>query len=142
MHKENYEFTEDWSGDLYCGIKLHWDYNVRTVDISMPGYIKKLMRKYKHKIPTKPHHCPYTPAPKQYGTKAQAPIPVDISPRLSDEDIKVVQRIVGGIFFTHERSTSWFSWPSVQSQANKHEAPRTRWQRPNNYWITSQHIRM
>jgi len=23
--KEKYELTEDWSGDLYCGIKLHWD---------------------------------------------------------------------------------------------------------------------
>ena len=42
-------------GDLYCGIKLHWDYSARTVDISMPGYIKKLLKKYKHKMPTKPH---------------------------------------------------------------------------------------
>ena len=31
--KEKYELTEDWSGDLYCGIKLHWDYNACTVNI-------------------------------------------------------------------------------------------------------------
>ena len=87
MHKEKYELTKDLSGDLYCGIKLHWDYNGRTVDISMPGYINKLLQKYKHKMLTKPQHCPYMPAPKQYGAEAQAPIPVYISPKLSDEEI-------------------------------------------------------
>ena len=89
--KEKYELTKDWAGDLYCGIKLHWDYNVRTVDISMPGYIKNLLQKYKHNMPTKPQHCLYTPAPKQYGAKAHVPLPVDISPKLSDKEIKEIQ---------------------------------------------------
>ncbi len=35
-----YELTEHWTGDLYCVIKLNWDYNARTLDILMPGYIK------------------------------------------------------------------------------------------------------
>ncbi len=39
--KQKYELTKDWTGDLYCGIKLNWDYNVHTLDISMPGYIKR-----------------------------------------------------------------------------------------------------
>ena len=65
----------------------------------MPGYIKKLLQKYKHKMPTKPQHCPYTPAPKQYGTNAQAPLPVDISPRLSEDEIKEIQQIVGSILY-------------------------------------------
>ena len=68
--KEKYELTKDWSGDLYCGIKLHWDYNAGTVNISMLGYIKKLFQKYKHKMPNKLQHCPYKPAPKQYGAEA------------------------------------------------------------------------
>jgi hypothetical protein len=50
-------------------------------------------------MPTKPQHCPYTPAPKQYGAKAQAPLPVDISPKLSDGEIKEIQRIVGSILY-------------------------------------------
>ncbi len=33
--KTKYELTEDWAGNLYCGIKLNWDYNARTLDISM-----------------------------------------------------------------------------------------------------------
>jgi hypothetical protein len=97
--KEKYEVTKDWSGDLYCGIKLRWDYNARTVDISMPGYIKKLLQKYKHKMTINPQHCPYTPALKQYGAEAQAPIPADISPKLSNKEIKEIQRIVGSILY-------------------------------------------
>ncbi len=80
--KEKYELTEDWTGNLYCGISLLWDYEARTLDISMLRYIKKLLHKYKHKMMTKPQHCPYSPAPKQYGMGAQTPLPNDDSPKL------------------------------------------------------------
>ena len=56
--KEKYELTENWLGDLYCGIKLRWNYNARIVDISMPGYTKKLLQKHKHKMPNKLQHSP------------------------------------------------------------------------------------
>ena len=49
--KLKYTLVEDWAGNLYCGITLHWDYNERTVYISMPGYIKKLLQKYNHRMP-------------------------------------------------------------------------------------------
>jgi hypothetical protein len=39
--KEKYKLTEDWSGDLYCGINLKWDYIKRMLEIFMPGYIKR-----------------------------------------------------------------------------------------------------
>ena len=65
----------------------------------MLGYIKQLLQKYKHKMSNKPKHCPYTPAPKQYGAESQAPIPADVSPALSKEDIKEIQRNVGSIFY-------------------------------------------
>ncbi len=29
--KQKYELTKDWTSDLYCGIKLDWDYNARAV---------------------------------------------------------------------------------------------------------------
>ncbi len=97
--KQQYKLTEDWTGNLYCGIALKWDYNVRTLDISMPVYIKKLLLKYKHRMPTKPQHCPYAPAPKQYGAKAQAPLPVNISLKLSPKEIKVIQQVIGSILY-------------------------------------------
>ena len=37
--KKDFTLSEDWEGDLYCGITLTWDYVRRTLDISMPGYI-------------------------------------------------------------------------------------------------------
>jgi hypothetical protein len=77
--KLKYKLTKDWAGDLYCSIKLNWDYTTCTLDISMPGYITKLLQKYKHCIFSKPQHCPYSPALKQYGKKVQAPLPVDCS---------------------------------------------------------------
>ncbi len=46
--KATYTLTEGWTGDLYCGIKLDWDYVKQTVDISMQGYIQKKLQKYEH----------------------------------------------------------------------------------------------
>jgi hypothetical protein len=89
--KETYELTKDWTGDLYCRIKLNWDYTVRTLNISMLGYINKLLKKYKHHVPPKPQFFPYSSSPKQYRAKAQAPIPVDISPKLSPGNVKEIQ---------------------------------------------------
>jgi hypothetical protein len=97
--KQKYELTEDWTGNLYCGIKLNWDYNARTLDISMLGYIKKLLLQYKHRMPSKLQHCPYAPNPKQYRAKAQAPLPIDISPKLSPDKIKEIQHIIGSIMY-------------------------------------------
>jgi hypothetical protein len=44
-------------------------------------------------------HCPYAPAPKQYGAKAQAPLPIDISQKLSQDEIKEIQRVIGSILY-------------------------------------------
>jgi hypothetical protein len=68
--KKDYELTEDWDGNIYCGIKLKWDYNARTLDILMPGYIIKQLQKYKHASPPWPQHCSYAPEPKRYGNDA------------------------------------------------------------------------
>jgi hypothetical protein len=97
--KEKYELTKDWDGNLCCSIRLKWDYNARTLDISMPGYIIKQLQKYKHASPPKPQHCPYAPQPEQFGSKAQRPLPPNTSLLLSNADIKHVQRIIGSILY-------------------------------------------
>ena len=61
--KENYDLTQDWDGDLYCGIKLKWNYNEQILDISMP---------YKHDTPTKPQHYPYSLQPKLFHSEAHS----------------------------------------------------------------------
>jgi hypothetical protein len=72
---------------------------MHTVNILMPGYITNLLQKYKHKMPTKPQHCPYTPALKQYRAKAQALLPVNTSPKLSNNKIKEIQQIIRIILY-------------------------------------------
>ena len=97
--KTTYTLTEDWSGQLYCGITLDWDYVNRTVDISMPGYIKKKLQEYEHVSPRRVQTCPYSPEPKKFGTEAQSPLPPDATPKLNASGIKKVQQIVGSILY-------------------------------------------
>jgi hypothetical protein len=97
--KESYDIVEDWTGDLYCAISLDWNYENRTLNISMPAYIKKLLRTYQHRMPVRPQHCPYTPPPKQYGAKAQTPLLIGISPKLTPDKKKEIQRVVGCILY-------------------------------------------
>jgi hypothetical protein len=97
--KKKYELTKDWDSNLYCAIKLNWNYDNCTLDILMPGYIIKQLQKYKHAIPTKPQHCPYTPQPCQYSSKVQQLLPIDTSPPLSDANIKHIQQVIGSILY-------------------------------------------
>ena len=74
-----YTISEDWNGALYCGITLKWDYKNKTLDCSMPDYIKTGLERYEHATPTKPHHSPYQTAPQNYGAAAQEPMDMDES---------------------------------------------------------------
>ncbi len=65
----------------------------------MPGCIIKQLQKYKHAIPVNPQHCPYTPQPRQYGSKVQWPLPIDTSPPLADANIKHIQCVIGSILY-------------------------------------------
>jgi hypothetical protein len=98
LKEETYKLTEDWTRDLYCGILLHWDYKAQILDISMPGYVKKQLLKYEH-IMQRVQHCPYATEPKKYDTKAQSPLPQDDTQKLTDKEIKQVQKIVGSILY-------------------------------------------
>ena len=59
LEKEFTAVSTDWEGALYCGITLEWDYNKRWLDISMPGYIKKVLKQYLHENWGKSQHSPY-----------------------------------------------------------------------------------
>jgi hypothetical protein len=63
--KKTYTLTKDWTGNIYCGISLEWDYINQIINISMPNYIKKKMQGYNHDLPKCPQYCPYLPKPKK-----------------------------------------------------------------------------
>jgi hypothetical protein len=57
--KKHYEaVSEDWDGGLFCGITLGWNYDNKTVDLSMPGYIARVLLKFQHQPPTHQEHQP------------------------------------------------------------------------------------
>ncbi len=85
--KTTYNIVEDWTGDLYCGIALDWDYFNKTVDISMPGYIKKKIQDYGHLLPGRMQKCPYLPELKKFGSNAQVPLPPNDTPKLDANSI-------------------------------------------------------
>lgn len=97
--KETYMLADDWAGDLYCGITLDWDYGNKSLDISLPGYIKKVLQRFDHKPPAKPQHCPFRPHPKKYGKDSQDPLPSDETKLLDLKGVRKVQQVVGALLF-------------------------------------------
>ena len=97
--EEYYEVDVDWKGQLYCGIHLDWDYKHRTVNLSMPNYISKALTRFQHSPPLKPQHSPYQASPIQYGNKVQLTKDPDTSPKLSPEQIKHIQQVVGTLLY-------------------------------------------
>ena len=70
--KKNYEVVaEDWNGNLFFGISLNWNYQDRTVDLCIPGYIGKVLQKFQHKNPTKSVNQPYKHTKATSGAKKQ-----------------------------------------------------------------------
>jgi hypothetical protein len=55
---QTYELTTDWTATVYSGMTLKWDYNKRTCDISMPGYVSNVLSKFQHDSPKHPQHTP------------------------------------------------------------------------------------
>jgi hypothetical protein len=91
--KNKYNISSDWNGRAYCGLTLDWDYKNRTVDLSMPGYIKAALHKYQHAAPSRPEHASHTWNPPIYGAKTQFVSDETISPTLSDKDVNKLQQL-------------------------------------------------
>jgi hypothetical protein len=100
FERGKYKLTEDWTGDLYCGILLRWDY--QNLDILMPGYIKKQLLKYEHII-RRVQHCPYASESKKYGAKAQSPLPQDNLRKLTNKKSNRCRKLLVASYAMQER---------------------------------------
>ena len=69
--RNDYEVTVNKKGDLYAGIKFHWNYDKRSVRLSMDEHISKLQAKFNHPNPKKSQHSPRRHTPINYGAKVQ-----------------------------------------------------------------------
>ena len=94
----DYNATIDWKGENYCGLKLHWNYDEGWVDIAMPNYITKTLKKLEHPPPKKPVSAPHKWTTPAYGRTPQI-APIDNTPLLNDKQKKRVQQIVGSLLY-------------------------------------------
>jgi hypothetical protein len=88
----HYEITMDWDGTVYSVITLDWDYNKRTCDISMPGYISNVLNKFQHDTPKTPQHTPFRYVTPVYGAKMQYATQEETPPPLADKQCTNIKK--------------------------------------------------
>jgi hypothetical protein len=94
----NYEITTDWGGNVYSGMTLNWDYQKRTCDISMPGYVTTVLDKFQHATPKQPQDTPSKYMTPSYGAKTQYAAR-DETPLLSAKQCTNIQKITGSVLY-------------------------------------------
>jgi hypothetical protein len=97
--KNKYAISSDWTGSVYCGLKLDWDYINGTVDLCMPGYTKAALHKYQHPAPTHPEHAPHQCNPPVYCAKTVFVEDKKDIPALSPKYVNCLQQLVGTLLY-------------------------------------------
>jgi hypothetical protein len=95
---KTHEMTTDWAGTLYSGITLKWDYNNRTCNISMPGYVSNVLSKFQHDAAKHPQHALYGYITPVYGAKTQYATK-DETPPLMDQQCLTIQKVTGSALY-------------------------------------------
>jgi hypothetical protein len=93
-----YELTTDWTATVYSGMTLQWDYNKRTCDISMPGYVINVLSKFQHDAPKHPQHTPPRYVKPVYGNKTQYTTK-DETPPLTAQQCLTIQKVTGSVSY-------------------------------------------
>jgi hypothetical protein len=94
-----YPCSTDWTGSLYCGLTIDWNYPKHYVDISMPDYVAAALHKFQHPLPTKPEHAPHTWKQPIYGTTQQYADAPDTSTPLPPNEVTRIQQILGTFLY-------------------------------------------
>jgi hypothetical protein len=93
-----YELTTDWMATVYSGMTLKWDYGKRTCDISMPGYVSKVLSKFQHDPPKHPQHTPSRYVAPVYGAKTHYATK-DETPPLTAQQCLTIQKVTGSVLY-------------------------------------------
>jgi hypothetical protein len=79
-------------------MSLKWDYKNRTCDISMPGYVSNVLRKFQHNAPKHPQQTPSRYVTPVYGAKTQYDTQ-DETPSLTAKQCLNIQKVTGSILY-------------------------------------------
>ena len=92
-----YKHSVDWTCKRYVGLYMKWDYDNRTCNISMPGYIERALQRFAHKRNWR-EDSPHEWTKPNYGAKVQYASDNE-SPLLDASNKKRVQEVVGSLLF-------------------------------------------
>jgi hypothetical protein len=87
-----YGLTNDLMATVYSGMTLKWDYDKRTCDISLPGFVSNVLNKFQHDAPKHPQHTPSRYVTPVYGAKTQY-VTTDETPPLSAQQCLTIQKV-------------------------------------------------
>ena len=120
--QSSYTISIDWEGKQYVGLSLNWNYDKRYVDLSMPGYIKKVLQRLLHPSPTRPQYSPHSCNRPAYGAKVQY---VDHPPDSSFLDTKETLRVqtITGILLYYARAIDGTMLPALLDIAREQSKP-------------------
>ena len=115
-----YDIKIDWAGTSYIGFTIAFDTIAKSVSLSMPGYIDKVLRRFS--IP--PHLTSASPAvciPPRYGDPLQTPTE-DTSAPLTPAAVKVLQEQVGCLLY-YARGIDCTILPAVTHISSRQASP-------------------
>ena len=95
-----YVIKMDWEGKSFGGITLKWNYEgEQWVELSLPGYIDKVLARFRHPLPKRPQYSPHPAPPTKFTQTTPAPPSHDESSCLDEKGIKIIQKICGSILW-------------------------------------------
>ena len=116
--KNYHDISQDWEGQKISDIELDWNYATKNCDrtcrLSMKNYIKTLIVKLNHPMPSKSQLSPHKCRKVKYSSKTQISSEEDTSKPLNETGIGRVQTIVGSLLCMAELCTISFWLPKVQ----------------------------
>lgn len=101
--KDLYTVTTDWEAKQFCKLDLDWDYENRTVAISMKNYVAKALHRFQSAPPSRAQHSPHAWNRPVYGTHTQLTPPPDTSEPLNAQGLTRLQEIIG-VFLYYARA--------------------------------------
>jgi len=110
--EEFYKLHIDWEGGDYVGLTLAWDYQQRTVALSMPDYVKKALERLGGAEGSKATKSPMVYEPPRYGQKVQFADDDDPKVDTNEATTKRLQQIVG-IFLYYARAIDYSILPGI-----------------------------
>ncbi len=78
---------------------MEWHYDQGYVDVSMPDYVPKALKKFQHSPPLQPQFSPHQWHRPNYGARIQYATTPDSSPALDKYGKKYVQSVVGSFLY-------------------------------------------